>query len=112
MLLDEMRRTRVNKIVFSSTAATYGAPEKMPIEENTPQNPINPYGKSKLMIENIMDDADKAYGLRSIRLRYFNVAGCATDGRLGEEHNLESYLIPNVLYAAKAQANGEASKNI
>lgn len=112
MLLDEMRKANVNKIVFSSTAATYGDPDanEIPIKESTPQKPINPYGKSKLMIENIMDDADKAYGLKSIRLRYFNVAGSATDGRLGEEHNPETHLIPNILYAAKAQAKGEGGK--
>ncbi len=110
MLLDEMNKAGVNKIVFSSTAATYGDPDEIPIRENTSQIPINPYGKSKLMIENIMDDADKAYGLKSVRLRYFNVAGSATDGRLGEEHNPETHLIPNILYAAKAQAKGEAGK--
>lgn len=106
ILLDEMRKAEVNKIVFSSTAATYGEPDEIPIKETTPQKPINPYGKSKLMIENIMDDADKAYGLKSIRLRYFNVAGASSDTRLGEEHNPETHLIPNILYAAKAQQKG------
>ncbi len=110
VLLDEMNKAGVDKIVFSSTAATYGEPDEIPIKETTTQKPINPYGKSKLMIENIMDDADKAYGLKSIRLRYFNVAGSATDGKLGEEHNPETHLIPNILYAAKAQEAGVGGK--
>ena len=109
-LLDEMKKAGVDKIVFSSTAATYGEPKEIPIKETTEQKPINPYGKSKLMIENIMDDADKAYGLKSIRLRYFNVAGSAMDGRLGEEHNPETHLIPNILYAAKNQKEGNTGK--
>ena len=85
------------KIVFSSTAATYGEPVYIPIDEKHPQNPINPYGKSKLMIENIMDDYDKAYGLKSVRLRYFNVAGANPDCVIGEWHEPETHLIPNIL---------------
>jgi UDP-glucose 4-epimerase len=73
-----MIENNVMKIVFSSTAATYGEPEYIPIDEKHPQNPINPYGRTKLMIENIMDDYDSAYGLKSVRLRYFNVAGADT----------------------------------
>jgi len=84
-------------IVFSSTAATYGEPEYTPIDEKHPQIPINPYGSSKLMIERIMDDYDMAYGLRSVRLRYFNVAGADTDGRVGEWHEPETHLVPNIL---------------
>ncbi len=87
----------VKKIVFSSTAATYGEPEYVPIDEKHPQNPINTYGKTKLMIENIMDDYDRAYGLKSVRLRYFNVAGADSQNRVGEWHNPETHLIPNIL---------------
>ena len=96
-LLSAMLRHNVKKIVFSSTAATYGEPQYVPIDEKHPQNPINPYGQSKLMIEKIMDDYDKAYDLRSVRLRYFNVAGADSQGRVGEWHDIETHLIPNVL---------------
>ncbi len=96
-LLDGMRAHDVKKIVFSSTAATYGEPEYTPIDENHPQDPINPYGSSKLMIERIMDDYGMAYGLRSVRLRYFNVAGADSGGRVGEWHEPETHLIPNIL---------------
>ena len=96
-LLSAMIQNNVKKIVFSSTAATYGEPEYIPIDENHPQKPINPYGKTKLMIEQIMDDYDKAYGLKSVRLRYFNVAGADSKIRVGEWHNPETHLIPNVL---------------
>lgn len=96
-LLDAMLNNGVNKIVFSSTAATYGEPVNIPISETHPQNPINPYGQSKLMIEKIMDDYDKAYGLKSVRLRYFNAAGADNKARIGEWHNIETHLIPNIL---------------
>lgn len=96
-LLDSMIAHDVKKIVFSSTAATYGEPNYVPIDENHPQKPINPYGRSKLMIENIMDDYDMAYGLRSVRLRYFNVVGADSDGLVGEWHDPETHLIPNIL---------------
>lgn len=96
-LLRAMLENNVKKIVFSSTAATYGEPEYIPIDEKHPQNPINPYGQSKLMIEKIMDDYDKAYGLKSVRLRYFNVAGADSKNRVGEWHNPETHLIPNIL---------------
>ena len=96
-LLDSMRGHGVGMIVFSSTAATYGEPEYTPIDEGHPQVPINPYGQSKLMIERIMDDYDKAYGLRSVRLRYFNVAGADSQCRVGEWHDPETHLIPNIL---------------
>ena len=92
-----MMSHNVKKIVFSSTAATYGEPEYIPIDENHPQNPINPYGNSKLMVEKIMDDYSKAYDLRSVRLRYFNVAGADSKTRVGEWHNPETHLIPNIL---------------
>ena len=92
-----MLENNVRKIVFSSTAATYGEPLYIPIDENHPQKPINPYGKSKLMIENIMDDYEKAYNLKSVRLRYFNVVGADEKARIGELHNPETHLIPNIL---------------
>lgn len=96
-LLKAMLENNVKKIVFSSTAATYGEPEYVPIDENHPQKPINTYGTTKLMIEKIMDDYDRAYGLRSVRLRYFNVAGADTLNRVGEWHEPETHLIPNIL---------------
>ena len=96
-LLNTMLKYDVKKIVFSSTAATYGEPLYSPIDENHPQNPINPYGQSKLMIERIMDDYDKAYGLKSVRLRYFNVAGADAKLRIGELHEPETHLIPTIL---------------
>ena len=96
-LFRAMLENDVKKIVFSSTAATYGEPEYTPIDENHPQNPINPYGSSKLMIERILDDYDKAYGLKSVRLRYFNVAGADEKSRIGEWHEPETHLIPNIL---------------
>ena len=89
----------VNKIVFSSTAATYGEPEYVPIDEKHPQKPINAYGSSKLTVEKIMDDYDRAYGLKSVRLRYFNVAGADSKARIGEWHEPETHLIPNILKA-------------
>lgn len=96
-LLSSMLSSNVKKIVFSSTAATYGEPEYIPIDEKHPQNPINPYGQTKLMIEHIMDDYDRAYGLKSVRLRYFNVAGADSQNRVGEWHEPETHLIPNIL---------------
>lgn len=99
-LLDAMINNDVKQIVFSSTAATYGEPKYIPIDENHPQEPINPYGQTKLMIEHIMDDYDKAYGLKSVRLRYFNVAGADAKTRIGERHNPETHLIPNILKSA------------
>ena len=95
-LLDAMLRGGVKKIVFSSTAAVYGEPEYVPIDEDHPQRPINPYGATKLTIEKIMDDY-MAYGLRSVRLRYFNAAGADTKCRVGEWHEPETHLIPNLL---------------
>lgn len=96
-LLNAMLSHNVKKIVFSSTAATYGEPEYTPIDENHPQNPINPYGNTKLMVEKIMDDYSKAYDLKSVRLRYFNVAGADSQARVGEWHEPETHLIPNIL---------------
>lgn len=99
-LLDAMRERGVGKIVFSSTCATYGDPIKLPLDEDHPQAPINPYGRSKLMIEQVLRDYASAYGLSSIALRYFNAAGADPEGELGEEHDPETHLIPLVLEAA------------
>lgn len=96
-LFNAMLENNVKKIVFSSTAAIYGEPEYTPIDENHPQNPINAYGQSKLIVEKILDDYDKAYQLKSVRLRYFNVAGADKKSRIGEWHEPESHLIPNIL---------------
>ncbi|MBR1680339.1 UDP-glucose 4-epimerase GalE [bacterium] len=96
-LLDAMIEHNVKKIVFSSTCATYGEPQYTPIDENHPQNPLNPYGNSKLCIEYMLKDYDRAYDLKSIRLRYFNVAGCDEQTRTGEWHEPETHLIPNIL---------------
>ena len=99
-LLDTMLKYGVKRIVFSSTCATYGEPLYLPIDEKHNQNPINPYGYSKLVIERIMDDYDIAYGLKSIRLRYFNVAGSDEKIRIGEWHEPETHLIPNIIKSA------------
>lgn len=99
-LLDVMKDTGTNKIIFSSTAATYGIPETIPIKETDPTNPINPYGESKLQMEQIMGWSDKAYGIKGVALRYFNVAGAIEDGSIGEDHTPETHLVPNVLFAA------------
>lgn len=96
-LLNAMVENSVKRIVFSSTAATYGEPVYTPIDENHPQNPINPYGETKLKIEKIMDEFDEKYSLKSVRLRYFNVAGADSLNRVGEWHDPETHLIPNIL---------------
>ncbi|MBD2340215.1 UDP-glucose 4-epimerase GalE [Calothrix sp. FACHB-156] len=100
VLLEAMLAASVKKFVFSSTCATYGVPEVVPIPENHPQNPINPYGATKLMVERILSDFDVAYGLKSVRFRYFNAAGADPTGLLGEDHNPETHLIPLVLLTA------------
>ena len=97
-LLDELLQAGVRHFVFSSTCATYGEPVRIPIDEQHPQSPTNPYGWSKLFVEKILSAYDAAYGLKFVALRYFNAAG-ATPTR-GEHHTPESHLIPNVLYAA------------
>ena len=98
-LLAVMKKYNVQKIVFSSTCATYGEPQYTPIDEKHPQHPINPYGRTKLMIEQAFADYAHAYGLKYIALRYFNAAGAAADGAIGEAHNPETHLIPIVLEA-------------
>ena len=102
-LLEVMKEVGVNKLVFSSSAATYGIPDKMPIKETDPQNPINPYGESKLMMEKIMHWADEAYGMKFVALRYFNVAGAWPDGSIGEDHNPETHLMPIILQVAQGK---------
>ncbi len=99
-LVDAMRAHNVSKLVFSSTCATYGVPESLPITEKLRQNPINPYGWSKLMVEQILKDYAVGFGFNSVSLRYFNAAGCAADGSLGERHDPETHLIPLVLFEA------------
>ena len=89
--------------VFSSTCATYGVPNKVPITETNTQNPINPYGRSKLMVEQILADCDHAWGLRSACLRYFNASGSSADGLIGEDHRPETHLIPRVLMAVTGE---------
>jgi UDP-glucose 4-epimerase len=100
-LLDALMKAGVRRLVFSSTCATYGEPRTIPIDENHPQQPTNPYGWSKLFMERIMESYDQAYGLRFVALRYFNA--CGASGGLGEYHIPETHLIPNVLRAALRQ---------
>ena len=99
-LLTEMVEAEVNRLVFSSTCAVYGEPEEIPITETHPQNPVNPYGRTKYMVEQVLDDFYNAYGLESISLRYFNAAGADPDGELGEDHDPETHLIPLAIHTA------------
>ena len=102
-LLDAMRATNVAKIVFSSTTATYGVPQQVPIQETELQLPINPYGFTKLVVERALQDYARAYGMAYAALRYFNAAGASPDGDLGEDHTPETHLIPLVLQVALGQ---------
>ncbi|ACJ75186.1 UDP-glucose 4-epimerase [Thermosipho africanus H17ap60334] len=99
-LLNSMLKHDVKYFIFSSTAAVYGMPQRIPIKEDDPKMPINPYGKSKYMVEQILDDFDRAYGLKSIRFRYFNAAGADESLEIGEAHEPETHLIPLILDAA------------
>jgi UDP-glucose 4-epimerase len=90
-------------LIFSSTVAVYGNPVYLPIDENHPKEPINPYGKSKWMVEQVLEDYDRAYGLKSVCLRYFNAAGADPSGEFGERHEPETHLIPLVLQAASCR---------
>jgi UDP-glucose 4-epimerase len=99
-LLDAMRQAGVRYLVFSSSAAIFGEPRYTPIDESHPKSPLSPYGHSKLMVEQILADYDRAYGLRSVCLRYFNAAGADPNGELGERHEPETHLIPLVLEVA------------
>ncbi len=103
VLLETMHAFGVNKIVFSSTAATYGEPKQSPITEDTPTNPKNPYGESKLMMEKMMKWCDQAYGMKYVALRYFNVAGAKADASIGEDHTPETHLVPIILQVALGQ---------
>ena len=99
-LLSEMVEAEIKKIVFSSSCAVYGEPEEIPITENHPQNPVNPYGRTKYMVEQVLDDFKYAYGVEFVSLRYFNAAGADPEGELGEDHNPETHLIPLTIQAA------------
>ena len=99
-LLSEMLEAEVKKIVFSSSCAVYGEPEEIPITENHPQNPVNPYGRTKYMVEQVLNDFKYAYGVEFVSLRYFNAAGADPEGELGEDHNPETHLIPLAIQAA------------
>jgi UDP-glucose 4-epimerase len=105
-LLQVMRRHSIKRLVFSSTAAVFGQPMSDTIDESHPKQPINPYGAGKLMVERILADAAIAYGLRSVSLRYFNAAGASTTASIGESHEPESHLIPNILRAAGSGGHG------
>ena len=102
-LLDAMDRHGVRRFIFSSTAAIFGEPEYTPIDEAHPTRPINPYGRSKRMVEEILGDLEKSQGLRSVCLRYFNAAGADPEGELGERHDPESHLIPLILQTASGR---------
>jgi UDP-glucose 4-epimerase len=102
-LLDAMVRHRVKNFIFSSTAAIFGQPEYVPIDEAHPKQPINPYGRSKWMVEQVLQDYDSAYGLKSICLRYFNAAGADPEARIGETHDPETHLIPLLLQVASGR---------
>jgi UDP-glucose 4-epimerase len=102
-LLDAMVRHDIEHFIFSSTAAIFGEPEYTPIDERHPKQPINPYGRSKLMVEQILEDYDSAYGLKATCMRYFNAAGADPDGELGERHQPETHLIPLILQAASGR---------
>lgn len=107
-LLEAMLTARVSRFIFSSTAAIFGLPERTPIDESHTKKPINPYGRTKWMVEQVLSDLDHAHGLKSICLRYFNAAGADPDGELGERHEPESHLIPLALQAASGRRPGIA----
>ncbi len=103
VLLDAMIQHDITHFIFSSTAAIFGEPEYTPIDEKHDRNPINPYGRSKWMVEQILEDYDTAYGLKSTCLRYFNAAGADPEGELGERHDPETHLVPLILQAASGR---------
>ncbi len=105
-VLDAMRRHGVEQLIFSSTAAVYGTPDQVPINEEAATRPISPYGRTKLFMEQMIADYASAYGLKTISLRYFNAAGAHPDGDIGEAHEPETHLIPNIL---KSVASGDFS---
>ncbi len=99
-LLDSMKKSGTNNIIISSTAGVYGNPVKLPIVESDPKNPLNPYGETKYIMERMLEDYDAAYGIKFMGIRYFNAAGAALDGTIGEDHPEESHLIPNIVKKA------------
>ena len=99
-LLDAMLQAGVKKFVFSSTCATFGVPERLPMTEDLPQAPINPYGQTKLDVENMLKALSTAHGLSFAAFRYFNAAGAAEDGTIGEDHDPETHLIPLAIQVA------------
>lgn len=103
VLLDAMRAQGIDRFIFSSTAAIFGDPQYTPIDEAHPKAPINPYGRSKWFVEQMLDDYDRAYGLKSVCLRYFNAAGADPEGELGECHEPETHLIPLILQVASGR---------
>ncbi|MBA3029876.1 MAG: UDP-glucose 4-epimerase GalE [Desulfobacteraceae bacterium] len=105
-LLEAMQNRSIQKIIFSSTCATYGIPQCIPLAEDHGQFPISPYGKSKFMIEQMLKDFDEAHGIKFVGLRYFNAAGADPDAEIGEDHNPETHLIPLVLDAAMGKSEG------
>ncbi len=102
-LLNSVMDSRVRKFIFSSTAAVYGTPEKSPITENSPRQPVNPYGATKLALENALEAYSRAYGLRFVAFRYFNAAGADESGKIGENHDPETHLIPLILQAIQGK---------
>jgi UDP-glucose 4-epimerase len=103
VLLDAMQRHNCRRFIFSSTCATYGDPQFVPMNESHPQSPVNPYGASKWMLERVLRDCESAWGLKSVFLRYFNASGCDLEGEIGEDHDPETHLIPRILMAAKGE---------
>ncbi len=105
-LVEAMRKSQTRRLVFSSTCATYGIPDVVPISEGTDQRPINPYGRTKLMVESILRDYDSSYQMKSVILRYFNAAGADPEGQVGERHHPETHAIPLLLEAAAGRGEG------
>jgi len=103
-LLDTMREAGVRRLIFSSSAAVYGIPREIPLREDHPLDPFNPYGRTKFIVERILEDYDRAYGLKFISLRYFNASGADPDGERGECHVPETHLVPNILRAMLGRA--------
>lgn len=103
VLLDAMQRHGTRRFIFSSTCATYGNPQRIPMDETHPQEPVNAYGASKLMLERVLKDCEIAWGLKSVFLRYFNASGCDLEGVIGEDHDPETHLIPRILMAATGE---------
>jgi UDP-glucose 4-epimerase len=99
-MLEAMRLTGHDRVIFSSSCSVYGVPQSLPLREDHPRNPISPYGRTKLVMEWMLEDYHRAYGIRSASLRYFNAAGCEPDNGLGEDHHPETHLIPNVIRRA------------